>query len=305
MTVAPPDPGPVAQVTATVQRSAPASDYRHLTLLAPAIAAAAAPGQFVALAVGGPTSGLLLRRSFSIHRVTPDDGGTGRTGEPGTVEIVVADAGPGTRWLVGRRPGDRVDVVGPLGRGFRQPAGPAPAILLGGGYGSAPLFWLAEELTAAGSPVVLVLGAASRGRLFGHESAGDAAYEIVVTTDDGSSGRRGLVTDPLPELLAATGARAVYACGPMPMLRAVAEIAAAHGANAQVAVEEAMACGIGVCMTCVLPVAGADGTTRMSRSCVDGPVLDGSAVRWDAIGGGRAHVPADCLGAPAATGGAR
>ena len=93
-------------------------------------------------------------------------------------------------------------------------------------------------------------------------------------------------------------AKAVYACGPMGMLRAVTEIATAHGARAEVAVEEAMACGIGVCMTCVLPVVGADGVTRMSRSCVDGPIFDATTVRWDAVAGGRVAVPADCLGAP-------
>ena len=122
---------------------------------------------------------------------------------------------------------------------------------------------------------------------------------MLVTTDDGSAGTRGRVTAVLPELL--TPGTWVYACGPMAMLRAVTEVSAAHGARAWCAVEESMACGVGVCMTCVLPVRWDDGVTRMTRTCVEGPTLDGAALRWDAIGagpGGGSAVPADCLGAP-------
>ena len=120
---------------------------------------------------------------------------------------------------------------------------------------------------------------------------------VTVTTDDGSYGRRGTVADVLPDEIERTGASAVYACGPMPMLRAVGAVAASYGLPCQVAVEESMACGIGVCMTCVLPVRGADGSTRMVRSCVEGPVFLGDRVRWDAIG----TVPPDALGAPPLT----
>ena len=111
----------------------------------------------------------------------------------------------------------------------------------------------------------------------------------------------------MPALMAEHGTTVAYACGPMGMLRAVHEVAAAAGARSQLAVEESMACGIGVCMTCVLPVRGDDGSTRMVRSCVEGPVFDGDRLRWDAIGppAGSA-VPADALGAPVvAAGGAR
>src|SRR6185437_11621345 len=94
----------------------------------------------------------------------------------------------------------------------------------------------------------------------------------------------GRVTDPLPDAIRRVKAEVVYACGPMPMLHAVATIARAHAIHAQVAVEEAMACGIGVCMTCVLPVVGEDGRSRFVRSCVDGPVFDASRVRWDDVG---------------------
>jgi dihydroorotate dehydrogenase electron transfer subunit len=101
----------------------------------------------------------------------------------------------------------------------------------------------------------------------------------------------------LPEVIESCGARVVYACGPMGMLDAVTRIATVHGAVAQVAVEEAMACGVGVCMTCVLPVRNAEGRTRMVRSCLEGPVFRGDRIRWDAFAEGLCTVPDDTHGA--------
>lgn len=121
-------------------------------------------------------------------------------------------------------------------------------------------------------------------------------------TDDGSAGRRGWVSDPLADLVRRTNAAVVYACGPMAMLRTVTAVASSNGAVAQVAVEEAMACGIGVCMTCVMPVVGDDGVTSMMRACVEGPVFEGARVRWDAFADGVCRVPADALGSPAGSG---
>ena len=116
-----------------------------------------------------------------------------------------------------------------------------------------------------------------------------------MTTDDGSAGQQGLVTDVLDEAIARIKAEILYACGPMPMLRAVGEKAREHAIHAQVAVEEAMACGIGVCMTCVLPVRGDDGKSRFVRSCTDGPVFDAARVRWADVG----TLPPDLVGADA------
>jgi dihydroorotate dehydrogenase electron transfer subunit len=169
----------------------------------------------------------------------------------------------------------------------------AACVLVGGGYGSAPLFALSDRLQARGYPVHFVFGAATEDRLFGVEQAKAFADSVTVTTEDGSAGRQGLVSDALPGLLAASAAETVYACGPMGMLHAVTEIATAVGVRAYCAVEESMACGIGVCMTCVLPVVWPDGRTRMTRSCTDGPVFDGSMIRWLDVG----TVPADCIGA--------
>lgn len=280
-----------AHVRATVVVNEPAGAYRHLVLDAPDVARDARPGHFVACAVGGPESALLLRRAFSLHRADP-----GR----GTVEVVVAAHGPGTTVLAATPVGASIDVVGPLGRPFPLPDAPTDAVLLGGGYGSAPLGWMSEVLRENGSRAHLVAGAADAARLFGHDAAAHQADSVTVTTVDGSAGTRGLVTDVLPALVGEHGATVAYACGPMGMLRAVHEVAAGLGVTTWLAVEESMACGVGVCMTCVLPVVGADGTTRMTRSCVDGPVFDGSALRWDAIRPGGSRVPDDCLGAPVA-----
>jgi dihydroorotate dehydrogenase electron transfer subunit len=172
-------------------------------------------------------------------------------------------------------------------------------VLVGGGYGSAPLLPLAQVLLDGGSEVEFVLGAATAGRLFGELAAKRMVGRVTVTTDDGSAGEKGLVTDVLPEAIERCAAEIVYACGPMGMLRAVGEIARARAIRAQVAVEESMACGIGVCMTCVLPVRDADGTSRFVRSCVDGPVFDALNVRWGDVG----RLPADLLGADAMGGG--
>ncbi|HEU5241297.1 MAG TPA: dihydroorotate dehydrogenase electron transfer subunit, partial [Ornithinibacter sp.] len=130
----------VVQVTGELIATRRAGAYHHLTLVAPGVAELARPGQFVALAVGGPTSAHLLRRCFSIHKVKP----SGTYG--GTVDIVVAAHGPGTQWLTQLRVHDPVDVVAPLGRPFPLPAEPVACVLVGGGYGSAPLFWLADAL---------------------------------------------------------------------------------------------------------------------------------------------------------------
>ncbi len=264
-------------------------EYLQFTVVAPGVAGAARPGQFVAVAVGGENTSMLLRRAFALYSATP-------SGDfAGTIQFVVAEHGPGTRWLVKRSAGEMLDVVGPLGTAFPLPSGPAPAVLVGGGYGSAPLIPLAQALLANGSPVEFVLGAATAGRLFGELVAKRLVGAVTVTTDDGSAGQRGLVTDVLPQAIRRGNAEIVYACGPMPMLRAVDAVAREHAVRAQVAVEEAMACGIGVCMTCVLPVRGDDGSSRFVRACMDGPVFDAARVRWSDVG----SLPPDLVGADA------
>jgi dihydroorotate dehydrogenase electron transfer subunit len=270
--------------------------YQRLTFAAPGVAELAKPGQFVALAVDGDTSAHLLRRCFSIHKVSP----SGTHG--GTVDVVVAARGPGTRWLTGLSTHHEVNIIGPLGRAFPLPTEPVACVLVGGGYGSAPLFWLAAALRERGCHVEMVLGAATEDRLFGVVEARRAADGLTVTTDDGSMGVKGWVSDVLPDVIRRSNAGVVYGCGPMAMLRSVTDLASAEGVIAQVAVEESMACGIGVCMTCVMPVTGNDGMTRMVRSCVEGPVFRGDRIRWDAFRDGWCQVPEDAHGAAATRG---
>ncbi len=281
------------QVQGEVLSIRKAGAYFAMTIVAPGMAQLTKPGHFVALQIGGAESSMLLRRAFAVYDVKE------RGVYGGTVDIVFAVHGKGTAWLAARRPADKLDIVGPLGKPFRLPTTKVNATLVAGGYGAAPLLPLAAALRERGCRVDFVLGAASSARLFGQLDAKRMASSIAVTTDDGSAGERGRVSDVLPAVLDRTSCDVVYACGPMAMLQAVSEIAAARGIPCQVAVEESMACGVGVCMTCVLPVIGEDGVSRMVRSCVEGPVFLGDRIRWDDVG----TVPDDVLGAPLSTGG--
>ncbi len=277
--------GPV-QVRGTVLTVRRVDAYYAMTVVAPGIAARFRPGQFVAVAVGGPVTSMLMRRAFSIHDVRPDHGGT--------LEFVFAAAGPGTRWLAERRARDVLDITGPLGRPFPVPRDPVSCLLVGGGYGSAPLFSLASRLRDRRCSVDFLLGAATGDRVFGALTARRTGRTATITTEDGSLGARGVVTDMMGQIIHEARTDVIYACGPMPMLRQVTSLARRYDIPVQVAVEELMACGVGVCMTCVLPVAGGDGITRMVRSCVDGPVFRGEQVRWDDVG----TIPFDAFGAP-------
>ena len=273
-----------------------AGQYFVLTVTAPGVPELARPGNFATLAIGDlDSSGLVLRRAFSIHGVQS------RGIYGGTIDVVIADSGPGTHWLTQRRRGDVLSIVAPLGRPFALPRDSVSCLLIGGGYGAAPLVFLAEHLRDRGCRVDVVLGASTEEKLFGVLEAKRIASTVTLTTEDGSTGETGRVTDPMRDLMRRAETDVVYACGPMGMLAAVAEIAAEEGIYSQCAVEESMACGIGVCMTCVLPVIGEDGVTRMLRSCAEGPVFRGDRVRWEDIG----TIPADTWGAPQAEGSSR
>lgn len=278
--------GSPVQVTGTVLTTRRVDAYHALTVVAPGIADRFRPGHFVTVAVGGPATSTLTRRAFSIHDVKPDYGGT--------VEFVFSVRGVGTAWLSDLKARDTLDLVGPLGRPFPLPRDPCTCVLVGGEYGSASLFPLADGLQQRGCRIDFVLGAASADRVFGALRARRMGETTTLTTEDGSLGMRGRVTDVLPGVIADSRAEVVYACGPMPMLRGVTAVSAEYDIPVQVAVEEAMACGIGLCMTCVLPVIGDDGVTRMVRACTDGPVFRGERVRFDDVG----TIPFDAFGAP-------
>jgi len=248
--------------------------YHHMVFAAGEMAAAARPGNFVAISVGGSNSSMILRRAFAIYRAS-DRGQYG-----GTIELVVAPHGQGSRWLTSLQIHDRVNMVGPLGTHFGIPAEPVSALLVGGGYGSAPLFGLAEVLKERGCRVDMVLGASVAGKIYAPLEGKRSVNSLTITTEDGSAGTQGRVTDVLPALITKNGTEIIYSCGPMAMLEAVEKVSQQHNAMHQCAVEESMACGIGICMTCVLPVRDDNGVIKMMRSCIDGPVMDGERVIW-------------------------
>ena len=236
------------------------------------------PGNFVAISVGGDTSRMILRRAFAISRVSNN------STFGGTMELIIAPHGQGSKWLCSQIEGAILDVVVPLGTAFGIPTEPVPVLLVGGGYGSAPLFGLAEVLNARGCRVDMLLGASTAGKIYAPMVGKRAVNSLRIYTEDGSMGQMGRVTDPITGLIADLKIAVVYSCGPMAMLSAINAITDGTEVVHQCAVEESMACGIGICMTCVLPVADESGSVSMLRSCIDGPVMDGALVQWDKVG---------------------
>ena len=250
--------------------------YHHIAFSVGNMASHVRPGNFVALSVGGAGGSTVLRRAFAIYRSTHLGNNHGQ------IELVIAPHGQGSSWVASRQVGEKVSMIGPLGTSFGIPSEPARALLVGGGYGSAPLFGLSEVLKSRGCRVDMVLGASTAMKIYAPLEGKRTVNSLTVTTEDGSSGTQGRVSDVIPALIDENAIDVIYSCGPMGMLEAITNIARERGVVHQCAVEESMACGIGVCMTCVLPVKGDDGVIRMLRSCIDGPVMDGEAVQWQA-----------------------
>ena len=226
------------------------------------------PGQFYMLTAAadwgeGASQRPYLARAFSVCRVRDS-----------RLDFLVEEIGPGTRRLARLLPDEHAWVVGPLGIGFSTPPTLTPgtdgtrAMLVGGGAGVAPLVCWAESLLSAGTDVRTLVGFRSRA----HARAAELLPGAVdVATDDGSVGHRGLVTELLESRLAEDGDAVVYACGPPPMLEAVRQICARRSLPAQLALEEAMACGFGACFGCVVRT-----RSGYRRICVDGPIVDAS-----------------------------
>lgn len=251
------------------------SDYNVIGLAAPDIAASATPGQFVMLKTGDRLEPL-LRRPFSVFEILKTNGRT--TG----LSVLNKRIGPSTSLLFDARPGDRVHCLGPLGRPFVPVSPPDEAWLVAGGVGLAPFATLAEALRARGTAVKLYYGARSGAELFFLDEFAKLGVELHLTTEDGSRGEKGRVTLPLErDLVAHTTTNVmVYACGPEPMLKAVAKLSAAHGRPSQVSVERVMGCGLGGCYSCVIPIKTAGGAPHYVRSCIAGPTFRGDEIEW-------------------------
>ena len=266
------------QLLAPIVSNKRVGQYHQIIIKIGDVAATCKPGNFVAISVGGDSSRMVLRRAFAISRVSTS------TTVGGTMELIVAPHGQGSKWLCAQGEGVVLDLVAPLGTAFGIPTEPVPVLLVGGGYGSAPLFGLAELLNSRGCRVDMLLGASTGSKIYAPMEGKRAVNSMRIYTEDGSMGVAGRVTDPIAEIIRDLNVAVIYSCGPMPMLAAITTIADQFDVVHQCAVEESMACGIGICMTCVLPVENEDGSISNLRSCIDGPVMDGSKVQWTKVG---------------------
>ena len=246
------------------------SGYGRLKLAAGDIARDARPGQFVHMQVPG-LEGHVLRRPFSICDATAD----------GVLTIVYKVVGTGTARLAECPIGAEIDVMGPLGHGFTPPADGRPYILVAGGYGCAAMYFAAR---AAAKPPLVLLGARTAHDLLLTEEFAALGCNVGIATNDGSHGRKGFVTELLREALAAAPSAFVAACGPKPMLKAVALLCQEFQQVAcEVSLDEIMCCGVGACFGCVVKGkdAAAPSGWRYLRSCKEGPVFDGREIWWD------------------------
>jgi dihydroorotate dehydrogenase electron transfer subunit len=242
--------------------------YFRLVVRAPQIAPRVQPGQFAHLRVR-PMRDALLRRPFSIYQVAGD-----------TFSILYKVVGKGTEVLSRMRPGEELSVIGPLGHGFTvPPAGGETPLLVAGGYGMAALYLLAQRSPQKG---IVFVGGRRRVDILCENEFRALGWEVRVTTEDGSHGEQGLVTQPLRlELQRGTPHRKVFACGPTPMLQAVGQMAEEFQVPAELSMDEHMCCGVGVCLACVIPIKAGDGW-EYQRTCTEGPVFDARQIAWEA-----------------------
>jgi dihydroorotate dehydrogenase electron transfer subunit len=263
----------VAEVISNVHLS---SDYNVLGLAAPEIAARVLPGQFVMVKAGDRLEPL-LRRPFSIFEVLED------RGTIVGLSLLSKRIGPSTALLYDAKPGDRIQCLGPLGRPFAPVAAPDEAWLVAGGVGLAPFATLAQVLRARSVTTKLYYGARRAAELFSLEMFQKMGVALSLATEDGSRGDHGRVTVPLERDLKARPRDAnvmLYACGPEPMLAAVAKLSATYGRPSQVSVERVMGCGVGGCYSCVIPIKTPEGKPHYVRSCLAGPVFRGNEISW-------------------------
>ena len=251
----------------------------HMGLVCPDIAAEIQPGQFLMVRIQDRLDPL-LRRPFAIHRLYPSD-------PPGSFEMLYKVVGRGTQLLTNMQGGDSVNLLGPLGRGFRLPEEKGSVLMVAGGIGIAPLPYLAETIAAPGSkgPFILWFGGKTSADLVCVQHFNDLDFAVQLVTEDGSKGRKGLVTGHLEKWLAQQDElpEVLYSCGPYPMQRSVAEMAARLGISSQLSMEALMGCGVGACLSCSLrchPPEGAQ-DPHYANVCQDGPVFDGEEIVWD------------------------
>ena len=244
-------------------------DHFHFALDAPEVGQGARPGQFVMVKVADEAFPL-LRRPLGIHNAN----------EKG-IELFFKVAGQGTEILSRKRRGDRLDIIGPLGKGFTISAATKgkTAYLVGGGRGIAPLYFLARELVQAGTRPVVLYGGRCLADIPLRDRFEKAGIAFLCSTDDGSFGFAGLVTELAALELAKEAPAMIYACGPDPMMKALAALAAKNGVPSEFSLESIMGCGIGACWGCVHRIRGESGDGWV-KICEEGPVFPGERILW-------------------------
>jgi len=260
----------VNEVCKVVEHTDIGSGYRQIVFDAPRIAAAAQPGQFVHVRVPALEASA-LRRPFSIFNA-----------EDGKLELLYKTVGRGTAALNAVRPGDEVSVMGPLGHGFPQKCDGA-ALLVGGGFGVAPLYFLARRLLESPkrpTSLVLFVGGRTKTDLLALDRFAALGVEVRAATNDGSAGVKGLVTDPLDDELIRIRTEGrkfeLFACGPDPMLKAVAMRATGTGMKGWISMDRHMVCGVGACYACIQKTVRGN-----SRCCIEGPVFAAADLVWE------------------------
>jgi len=241
--------------------------YFRLIARAPRIVPQVQPGQFAHLRI--PSAGqVLLRRPFSFFQAQGE-----------TFSILYKTVGSGTQALARMGAGQELSALGPLGRGFTLPLpGAETPLLVAGGYGMAALYLLAQRSPQKG---IVFVGGRRPADILCQEEFRALGWEVRVATEDGGAGEKGLVTQPLlAELQRGAGNRKLFACGPTPMLKAVAGIAAEFRLPAELSLDEHMCCGVGACLTCVVPIKTESGW-EYQRTCTEGPVFDSRKVLWE------------------------
>jgi len=265
-----------------------ARDTLRVRFECPPLASRIVPGQFLMMRLAG-CDDPLLGRALALYDTAPAEGGS--RGEPACVDIVYLVLGKLTRRLAQLSAGAELEVWGPLGNGF-QPQQTEHLVMVAGGIGQTPFLALAREHLgdrAYGDPprrvrpvkrVTLCYGVRSKEFLAGVDDFRRLGVEVIVSTDDGTEGHHGLVTGVLKRVLDESPQVRIVCCGPEPMMEAVAHIAAARNVACQVSLESPMACGVGICFSCVARVRDASGRWDYRRTCVEGPVFDAAAIEW-------------------------
>lgn len=248
-----------------------------LSLKSAQITSVATPGQFVMLKID-ENFDPLLPRPMSFHSIIKED--NHRVG----FTILYKVVGKGTRLLSEKRNGEKVVVTGPLGTGFNLnhiTSGYEP-IVVGGGIGIAPLLFLAHELVEKGQTPTVFLGANSQEELLALDEFESLGLTPKVSTEDGSKGVKGMVTDLLASYLdGRKGLQGeIFACGPDPMLEKVASLAKTYGLKSQLSLEQRMACGLGACLGCVVKIRNKNSGHSYQRVCTEGPVFNGEDIVW-------------------------